>query len=123
MTVLEYPQVLDIIICRPCNRSNIKAAAVAIFAILMPTPQPLLIAKIVKVFPNDYLRLNETQYLISSSRTVQSLAMKLGLGAGEQGQPITGSAVIFATSSYWGRAPTPVWDWMKAKLEASQSDQ
>jgi hypothetical protein len=94
-----------------------------IFAILMPNPQPVLKAEIVRLFPDDYLELNETQFLISTTGTVQSLTTKLGMGEREAGQPITGTAVIFATSSYWGRAPTPVWDWMKAKLEAPPSGQ
>jgi hypothetical protein len=94
----------------------------AIFAILMPTPQPLLKAEIVRLYPDDHLALNDTQYLISTTGTVQSLTTKLGMGpTQEEGKNITGTAVVLATSSYWGRAPSAVWDWMKAKLEAPLS--
>jgi hypothetical protein len=93
-----------------------------IFAILMPTPQPALVAEITRLYPDDHLSLNETQYLISASGTVQGLTTKLGMGpTREAGKELTGNAVIFATSSYWGRAPAAVWDWMKVKLEAPPS--
>jgi hypothetical protein len=92
-----------------------------IFAILMPAPQPKLLAEIQRIFPTDHLELNETQYLISTKGTVQGLSTQLGLGPNTEDKPITGNAVILATSAYWGRAPNTVWDWMKAKLEALPS--
>ncbi|MGO9742617.1 MAG: hypothetical protein ACLPN5_14130 [Roseiarcus sp.] len=93
----------------------------AIFAILMPTPQPSVIEGIKRLFPDDYLALNETQYLVSSAGTAEALTIKLGMGPQRDGSSTTGSAVVFKTSSYYGRAPTAVWDWMKAKLEAPPS--
>jgi hypothetical protein len=30
-------------------------------------------------------------------------------------------AIVFATSSYFGRAPATVWEWIKVKLESSPS--
>ncbi len=94
-----------------------------IFAILMPTLQPLVVAEIKRLFPNDHLPLNETQYLISASGTAESITTRLGMGPAsrEGGGPPTGSAVVLATSSYYGRAPAAVWDWMKAKLEEPTS--
>jgi hypothetical protein len=89
----------------------------AIFAVLMPTPQPVLAGLIKELFPDDYLELNDTQYLISTSGTAESLTKQLGLAPIEQGSTVTGAAVILKTSSYYGRAPTVVWDWMKTKLE------
>jgi hypothetical protein len=95
----------------------------AIFAVLMPTPQPIVIGLIKELFPNDYLTLNDTQILISAPGTAEELTKRLGLGPIEEGNPPpTGSAVILKTSSYYGRAPTAVWDWMKTKLESSPSD-
>jgi hypothetical protein len=94
----------------------------AIFAILMPSPQPNLISEIKRLFPFDHLSLNETQYLISTTGTALELSAKLGIyDTQEPAKPPTGLAVILATSSYFGRAPTTVWEWMKAKLEAQPS--
>ena len=88
----------------------------------MPAPQPRVIAEIERLFPEDYLALNETQYLISTTGTAQGLTNKLGMGPPpDTSTQITGSAVVLAASTYWGRAPTVVWDWMKAKLESAPS--
>jgi hypothetical protein len=93
-----------------------------IFAVLLPTPQAAIAAEIEKSFPNDNLRLNETQYLISAGGTAIDLSAKLGLyDPKEPTKPAIGSAVVLATSSYFGRAPTGVWEWMKAKLESPPS--
>jgi hypothetical protein len=93
-----------------------------IFAILMPEPQPRVVAEIVRLYPDDFLMLSDTQYLISSTATAQGLTIKLGMGPTREGAAeITGNAVVLAISSYWGRAPVSVWDWLKAKLEAPAS--
>ena len=93
-----------------------------IFAVLMPMPQPALIDEITKSFPDNYLSLNQTQYLISTRGTVVELATKLGIYDEKHPEKqATGSAVLLATSSYSGRAPTAVWDWMKDKLESAPS--
>jgi hypothetical protein len=93
-----------------------------IFAVLMPTPQPNLVAEITKVSDGNFFPLNDTQYLISASGTAVELCVKLGIyDAKEPNKAPTGSAVVVATSSYFGRAPATVWDWMKAKLEAPPS--
>jgi hypothetical protein len=87
-----------------------------IFAVLFPSPQPAVAGQIVAKYPNDHLRLSETQYLISSRSTVVEVSNSIGVSGPEPFTP-TGLAVIFATSSYFGRAPTNVWDWIKVKLE------
>jgi hypothetical protein len=89
-----------------------------IFAILLPGPQPRLIEAIQAAYPNDFLILSDTQCLISAGGTVMEVSAKIGVAdPNDRQKPSTGSAVIFATTSYYGRAPTPVWDWVKAKLE------
>jgi hypothetical protein len=90
-----------------------------IFAVLMPAPQPALAEKIKQSFPNDHYALSDTQWLISASQTAIELSAKLGIvDPKAPTSPITGLAVIFATSSYYGRAPQSVWDWIKTKLES-----
>jgi hypothetical protein len=89
-----------------------------IFAILLPTPNPQLADAIKAAYPNDWLSLNETQFLVSSVGTAIEVSAKIGVADPTDPQkPRIGTAVIFATTSYYGRAPTPVWDWIKAKLE------
>jgi hypothetical protein len=92
-----------------------------IFAILMPTPQPALAEKIKAVFVNHY-QLNDTQWLISTSGTAIEISTKLGIAdPNNLAAPAMGLGIVFATSSYYGRAPQPVWDWIKAKLEGPQN--
>jgi hypothetical protein len=86
-----------------------------IFAILMPHPQPDLVQMIKSAYPQDWLSLSETQWLISSKETVTDVSNKIGVTSPESKQ----LAVVFATSSYFGRAPTTVWDWIKVKLEST----
>jgi len=93
-----------------------------IFAVLMPHSQPALIEEIKRLFPEDYLSLNDTQYLISARGTVVEISIKLGLyNETQHEKKATSVAVILATSSYFGRAPAIVWDWMKTKLESAPS--
>jgi len=92
----------------------------AIFAVLMPSPQPAVAEQIRRHFPADHLAINETQWLISTTGTATELTAKLGIfDPKELMKASTGNAIIFATSGYFGRGPTTIWEWMKAKLETS----
>jgi hypothetical protein len=93
-----------------------------IFVVLMPTPQPAIAAEIKKSFEHDHLSINDTQWLVSTTGTAPELTTKLGIyDPKEPSKPATGNAIIFSTSGYFGRAPTTIWEWMKAKLETSPS--
>jgi hypothetical protein len=93
-----------------------------IFTVLMPSPQPNLSAEIKRIYPLDHLSLNETQWLISATGTVTEVCAKLGIyDPSRPTAPMTGLAVVFTTTSYFGRAPTNIWDWLKAKLESPPS--
>ncbi|MDQ2877616.1 MAG: hypothetical protein M3R41_00880 [Pseudomonadota bacterium] len=93
-----------------------------IFVVLMQAPQANVVAEIEKHFAGNFMKLTETQYLVSSPGTTAEMSAKLGVfDADKPASPSTGNAIIFATSSYFGRAPANVWEWMKAKLEASRN--
>jgi hypothetical protein len=92
-----------------------------IFTILMPSAQPSLTEAIKKHYASDNYPLTDTQWLVSSKETAAEVSNKLGI----TGPPVPDTpvhiAVVFATSSYFGRAPATVWDWIKVKLESSPS--
>ena len=93
-----------------------------IFAILMPQPQPALADEIKRLYPQDHYSLSETQWLVSSRQTIVEVSHAIGVSASDADAAKhvpQGLAVIFATSSYFGRAPTQVWDWIKVKLEGA----
>lgn len=90
----------------------------AIFAVVTTSPQPALIQRIEATFGNNSLKLNDMAYLIATPGTAVELSARLGIyDPRHPTEPPIGSAVILATSAYFGRAPTSVWDWMKARLE------
>jgi len=96
--------------------------SMTIFAILLPIPQPRLVEAIKAAYPNDWLSLNDTQWLVSAAGTVIEVCAKIGIAdPNNRNAAHVGNAVVFATTSYYGRAPTPVWDWIKAKLEKPPS--
>jgi hypothetical protein len=92
-----------------------------IFAVMLPAPAPGLTEAIKRLFPNDHLAISDTQFLISAAGTTIDLSAKLGVYDPKQPAHTVGNAIIFATSSYFGRAPTTIWDWIKAKLESPPS--
>jgi hypothetical protein len=90
-----------------------------IFAVLLPADTPKIAEQIQTAFPNDHYMVSGTQWLVSSSLTAVELSAKLGVyDPKNPGLPTLGNAIIFATSSYFGRAPQTVWDWLKVKLES-----
>jgi hypothetical protein len=94
-----------------------------IFAILMPLPQEGLAARITLAFPDNYLQITATQWLVSSNLSVIEVTAKIGIHDAKQPEvPSVGNGIVFATSSYFGRAPSTVWDWIKAKLEAGSAN-
>jgi hypothetical protein len=92
-----------------------------VFAVMLPAPAPALVDAIQRLFPHDHLVISETQYLISAAGTAIDLSAKLGVYDPKDPAKAVGNAIIFATSSYFGRAPSTVWDWIKAKLESPPS--
>lgn len=92
-----------------------------IFAVLMPSYAPALATRIQQIYPNDHLMIVNTQWLVSAGGTALDISTALGIYDPKNPGVTTGNAIVFAVASYHGRAPTPIWDWIKAKLEARPS--
>jgi hypothetical protein len=93
-----------------------------IFAVMMPITQPKLAEAIASAFPNDHLQVTETQWLISSTKTVGQVTADIGIyDPAKADQPPTGVAIVFSVAAYSGRSPQTVWDWIRAKLEPRAS--
>ena len=91
-----------------------------IFAVLLPNPQSRLVEAIKNTYPNDNLAVSETQWLVSDVGTAIDVCAKLKIyDPKEPSTPSIGNGIVFATSGYFGRGPANVWEWIKAKLEAS----
>jgi hypothetical protein len=84
-----------------------------VFAVIPLAPSPALDTAITNHFPSNSLKVSATLWLIAASGTAQELSNRLGATDGS-----LGSTIIFSTAGYYGRAPTNVWEWIRAKLEA-----
>ena len=62
-----------------------------------------------KLGPAAY-QLPRGEWLASYDGTSQDLSNVLGITEGTNG-----SAVVASISGYYGRAPTPVWEWIKGR--------
>ncbi len=61
----------------------------------------------------DFIALPHDEFFISYAGTSKELSDILGITDGS-----AGTGVIAAISSYYGRAPTNIWDWVKSRWEA-----
>lgn len=93
-----------------------------IFAVMMPSPQADLAQIIATEFPNDHLSVTDTQWLISSTKTVLEVTTQIGIYDPKNPSATpSGVAIVIAVAAYHGRAPQSVWDWIRAKLESPRS--
>jgi hypothetical protein len=95
-----------------------------IFAVLMPVPRQTLADAIRQAYPDDHLLITDTQWLISASGTVIDVTARLGIYDPKNPKAqSTGNAIVLSISSYYGRAPAIVWEWLKTKMETGSSGQ
>lgn len=60
----------------------------------------------------DYVDLPISGHFVSYSGTTIELSNLLGVSDGS-----SGGGVVVAVSSYYGRAPTTMWDWVKSRWD------
>ena len=83
-----------------------------LFAILGHDDNPKLEAAMAVHFPGNHLRLGKGQWLVAGSNTtVVDVSNILGISDG-----VNGSAIVISIATYYGRANTNIWEWMKVKL-------
>ncbi len=86
----------------------------AIFVVFRVHNQPNMAAALLRVFPQDHMKIETGEWLVASPGTAKDVSDRLGVSEGD-----TGPAMIFKMSNYYGRASTDIWDWIKAKAETS----
>jgi hypothetical protein len=86
----------------------------SIFVILRVSEPEKLKATIADVYPSDHIDLGSNEWMISDRGTAEDVSNKSKISDASNGL-----AIVVGVAGYFGRAPTPVWDWMKAKLEAA----
>jgi hypothetical protein len=85
-----------------------------IFAVIAADAPDALKAKIEATFPDTNLMVGKGQWFIIglSSMTTQELGVKLEISVDKS---ISG-AIVLSVSSYFGRAPLNIWEWLTAKM-------
>ena len=86
----------------------------SVFAIFRVTDPAKLKAAIAEVYPNDHIDLGTNEWMVFDKGTAIDVSTKLRISDASNGLEI-----IVGVAGYYGRAPTPIWEWIKAKLEAS----
>ncbi len=83
-----------------------------VFAILNASRPDKIIEALNANFPNDFLEIASNQWLVAGRGvTAKDVSDKLGITEGTNG-----SAIIFTTAGYFGRAPNNIWEWLNAKI-------
>ena len=68
--------------------------------------------------PADRFKLQAGRgWLISFPGTSVELCNHIGLTGQPDGTPIMGSAIVVPITSYYGRGPSEMWEWLKTRLE------
>ncbi len=88
----------------------------SIFVVFRVTKPEEMKAAIESKFPDDSFNLGNNEWLVSDKGTAKEVSDKIGISS--EASPV-GSAIVFSMGSYFGRASTNIWDWIKAKTEAT----
>lgn len=81
-----------------------------------PTPINNAVEKVIEATDRYRLQANKG-WLIAYSGTSVELSNHIGLTGQPEGSPNLGSAIIVPFSSYYGRGPTEMWEWLKTRFE------
>jgi hypothetical protein len=92
----------------------------AIFVVFRITNPEKIETSIKRAYPNDHFDLGSGQWLVSATGTAKEVSEKIGITKGDAGGD-AGSAIVFSMGSYFGRATSDIWEWIKAKAETTAS--
>jgi hypothetical protein len=84
-----------------------------VFAIINISDPVKLDAAVATHFPGNLLKISLSEWLVAGNGiTAKDVSDKLGITDGT-----TGSAIVFTTAGYYGRASQNIWEWLSAKLQ------
>lgn len=89
----------------------------AIFAVLTDKPNPELGKKIEALYPRDFYKITDSQWLISADSIPRSLAGQLDLRTGSFGRAL----VIGVTGTASGWHSKTVWEWIAQKVSSDDA--
>lgn len=83
-----------------------------VFAVLAPLDNQRIGAAIESVFADNFFRLSNGQWFVSTHGTAQQLSDRLGISDGSNG-----GGVVVTVASYWGRSNPDLWPWLAARID------
>jgi hypothetical protein len=86
----------------------------SLFAIIRASEPEKLKAAIEKTYENNFKSIGPREWLVSDKASPEEVSNKLGISEGE-----SGTGMVLKVDAYFGRAQKDIWDWMEAKLAAS----
>jgi hypothetical protein len=81
--------------------------------------QAKLPAAVSKAYPDAHKKLADHNWLVAGKGTAQEVSANLEITLKDNSPGPTGTTIVFEVASYYGRATTDIWDWVKAKWEAT----
>jgi hypothetical protein len=90
----------------------------AVFVVFRTADPARVGQTIAEKYPGDHMDLGEGVWLISGKGTAKEISDTLGFSSATGGSAI-GNGIVFRMDSYFGRAQTNIWDWIKVKIEAA----
>ena len=82
-----------------------------VFAVLAPEEDPRLATAISSHFKDNFLKLGPGLWFVAGDGTSVDVSNILGISTGD-----TGSVIVVSINSYYGRASTNTWEWLKVKM-------
>jgi hypothetical protein len=83
----------------------------AVFAIVSLRNDLQLDETIARVYWKQSLRVSPNHWLVIDKGTSREVSERVGVHAGQ------GEAIIYNVSSYWGRLPNSVWEWLQSRSD------
>jgi hypothetical protein len=84
-----------------------------VFAIINATDPANLEIALKATFPENFLQVSVNEWLVAATGiTAKDVSDKIGITDGSKG-----SAIVFTTAGYYGRASNNIWEWLTAKLQ------
>jgi len=88
-----------------------------VFSVVAVDPGPGFAQAVASAFPQNHLQISSTVWLVAGTGTAQEISNAIGITP--EFNPALGTGLVTTISGYYGRAPNNIWEWIQAKLEAS----
>ena len=91
-----------------------------VFAVFRVTDQNHVRARLKEFYPENHFDDGYGVFFVASDgETTKQVASKIGIGDDDGGGVTSG--IVTPMTTYWGRAPSELWEWVSVKRQANGS--